>query len=146
VAGALWRELEPPRVAIVGDRPPVPPARSVAPAAALPADVRGDWVVQSIAPSRALTATEQRFLELETASGAVHVGADQIAVDLRGGKQVYRVERVIGADDGHLRLELIGDSGKAEQARLEPLGRDQSGPLVVATVHGVAITLRRPVF
>ena len=97
--------------------------------------VEGDWVLESIQPSRALTSGEQRVVDLVRA-GVLRIHDGHVAIKGRALDRSWNVTRVDGS-----RLVLAGANGQTETVDLAVVG-DRA----VVHLRGGTLVLRRATF
>lgn len=101
------------------EAPAIEPDRSVpmpieAPPSPLLDQARGDWVVASVRPARALTASEKKLVDVYSKNATMHVeggASGAVTVKANGFRETWRVKSVDGA-----RVTLIGERGEEEVA------------------------------
>ena len=123
-----------------------PTAPSSSPMDALVKEAEGDWVVQSVRPSRTLTSAEERLLTREKKGAAVHVHGSRIELVTPGFKTAWSITTFDKTARG-ARLGLTNDTGLKQVVDVT-MKRDDAGQRLEVTFHGFkfggTVTLRRP--
>jgi DNA-directed RNA polymerase specialized sigma24 family protein len=130
---------------------PDPSAQAITAPAASPADgllasAAGDWTVQTVTPNRALTAAEQRLVDLEAKNAKVHIEGRRVVLSTPGFSTSWTISRIEKTDAG-ARIRLTHENGTTESADVV-LRRDSAGPHLDVTLtskkFGGTVSLRRP--
>lgn len=158
-AGAARQAIAPdPSSREARESEPKAPASSTkeqrSPPSTLMNDLDGDWVVQSVRPNRALTPTEQRFVDLQTKTASVSVRrgrSQQPEIELRAGnfKMDWRVTKIERQTQTSARAHLESTDGNFKDVADIVLRRDVQGPRLEVSLagpkYGGTVVLRRPV-
>lgn len=145
---ALGLSAYDPREAIAPDPDlaAMPTAPSSSPTDVLVKEAEGDWMVQSVRPSRPLTAAEEGLLTREKKGATVHVHGRRIELVTPGFKTAWSITTVDKTARG-ARLGLTNDSGLKQVVDVT-MKRDDAGQRLEVTFHGAkfggTVTLQRP--
>jgi DNA-directed RNA polymerase specialized sigma24 family protein len=132
------------------NKDPKAPATSKLPPTTLMNEVEGDWVVQGVHPNRSLSATEQKFVDLQTktASISIHQGAT-VALHAGNFKIDWRVTKIEKQTPTSARVYLESTEGNLKDVADVVLRRDAQGPRLEVSMagpkYGGTVTLRRPI-
>ena len=122
------------------------------PASASPADIlvreaAGEWIVQTVTPSRPLSTAEKRLVDTQAKGAKLRVRKSTIELEAPGFKTTWKITSLKKTARG-VRVGLTNEKGGTDTADVVFL-RDASGARLDVTLHharfGGMVSLRRPI-